>query len=314
MRRVAMGKGGKVDWSTASRSRFRYAIKSPADGELVARDGSRWQRIHRVEVTDAPRLVPGIHPAAKAFALHREGIDDGDVERRVYDADFAERMREYRLARARRASDWPEQWLAIEEEYRARRLRACSLLGDWVASVALHDGHVAEVVLSARALIERGSELLTRAPWVRHLHVTSYAEVGPALFACPSLRGMQSLGLRAGGLGDDDIDALTASPLVDGLRWLDLAYNRLGHRSLERLASCPVLSRLEYLGFEGNAVESPVDQFGTDAMDGAIVDTNSTAAGRALERLAGRTLRWLRAPDHFPYSYPPTPIDVAVSI
>lgn len=309
-----MGKGSKVDWSMPSRSRFRYSIKNVGDGELMARDGSRSQRIHHVEAKEALQLVPGIRTAAEVLGFHYEHVVDGDVERHVYDADFAARMKAYRLARARRASDWAERWLALEEEYGTRRRRARALLGDWVTGVALHDGHVAEVVLTARALIERGSELLTRAPWVRHLHVTSYTEVGPALFACPSLRGMQSLGLRAVGLVDDDVDALAASPLVDGLRWLDLAHNHLGQRSLETLASCFMLSRLEYLGFEGNAVESPVDHFGTDALDGAVVDTNVTAAGRALERLAGRALDWLHAPDRFPYSYPPSPLDVAMSV
>jgi hypothetical protein len=308
-----MGKGGKVDWSTASRSRFRYAIKSPADGELVARDGSRWQRIHHVEVTDAPRLVLGIPPAARAFALHREGIDDGDVERRVYDADFAERMKAHRLARARRASNWAEQWLALEEEYERRRALAREMLGDWVVDVDLHDGHVAEVEIDARAFVEHGQELLRRAPWVRHLHLSGYPSMGPSFFGFSLLRGMQSLGLAAQALSDEDIEALVASPHLDGLRWLDLSGNRLSHRAFEALASCATLARLEYLGLEDNESESPVDRAGTDAMDGSVVSTTRTQAGRALERLAGRTLQWLHAPARFPTTYPPSPLDVAAS-
>lgn len=309
-----MGKGSKVDWSTPSRSRFRYSMKGVAEGGLTARDGSSVQRVHHIVAKESTPLVPGNHTRVPALSFHYEKVADGDVERRVYDADFAARMKAYRLARARRVSDWAEQWLALEGEYLTRSRRARSLLGDLVTSVALQDGHVAEVVLTARALLERGAELLIRAPRVRHLHVTGYAEVGPSLFSCASLRGMQSLGLRAEGLGDEDVDALAASPFVDGLRWLDLAHNCLGQRALETLASCFTLSRLEYLGFEGNAVESPVDHFGTDALDGAVVDTNTTATGRALERLAGRTLSWLHAPEHFPYDYPPSPVDVAMCV
>lgn len=226
-----MGKGSKVDWSTPSRSRFRYSMKGVAEGGLTARDGSSVQRVHHIVAKESTPLVPGNHTRVPALSFHYEKVADGDVERRVYDADFAARMKAYRLARARRVSDWAEQWLALEGEYLTRSRRARSLLGDLVTSVALHDGHVAEVVLTARALLERGAELLIRAPRVRHLHVTGYAEVGPSLFSCASLRGMQSLGLRAEGLGDEDVDALAASPFVDGLRWLDLAHNCLGQRS-----------------------------------------------------------------------------------
>ena len=237
----------------------------------------------------------------------------GDVEQRVYDDRLAERMRSFRLARSRRDSDWAEQWLALEDEYERCREQARALLGDWVADVDLHDGHVAEVELSARAFVERGSELLARAPWVRHLHLSDYAEIGPSLFECPHLRGMQSLGLPEQGLTDQDVDALVASPHVDGLRWLELSGNRLGRRAFEALATCTSLVRLEYVGLDDNESESPIDDVGTDPIDGTVISTTRTAVGRALERLAGRTLAWLHAPERFPNPYPPSPLDVAFS-
>lgn len=249
------------------------------------------------------------------------GVDDltpllavlrADVEQEVYDHGFAERMKSLDVAQSRRDSGWAAQWLAIEDEYEERCELARTLLGDGVEDVALHDGHVAELVVTARTLVERGPELLARAPWIRHVHVTSYSEVGPSLFVCPSLRGMQSLGLRAQGLVDGDIEALTKSPHVDGLRWLDLAHNLLTTRSFEAIATCPALVRLEYLALEGNTSPSPVDSTGTDSLDGAVISTTRTPAGHALEELAGE-LKWLHAPERYPHSYPPSPLDVAKS-
>jgi len=219
-------------------------------------------------------------------------------------------MKDVRLARLRRSSDWAEQWLAIEDEYEARCQRARSLLGEGVEDVALHDGHVAEVVLTARALVDRGRELFAQAPWIRHLHVTNYAGVGRSLFSSPLLRGIQSLGLRAQALEDEDVEAMVESPHLDGLRWLDLSHNKLSERSFLTLATCPTMVHLEYLGLDGNVSESPVDRMATDPLDGAIVHTTRTQAGRALEEQIGE-LKWLHAPSRFPYSYPPTPLDVA---
>lgn len=240
-------------------------------------------------------------------------LESGDVEQAIYDHDFASRMRYARLARARRAHDWAERWLALEDEYERRRGLARQMLGDWVVDVDLHDGHVAEVEIDARAFVEHGQELLRRAPRVRHVHLTGYRSMGPSFFGCSLLRGMQSLGLAEQALSDEDVEALVASPHVDGLRWLDLSGNHLSHRAFEALASCEALARLEYLGLEDNESESPVDRAGTDAMDGSVVSTTRTEAGRALERLAGRTLRWLHTPARFPTSYPPSPLDVAAS-
>ncbi|MCX4247250.1 leucine-rich repeat domain-containing protein [Paraliomyxa miuraensis] len=235
-----------------------------------------------------------------------------DVEHDVYDPAFAERMRSLDLAQSRRDPGWAAQWLAIEDEYEERCKLARSLLGDGVEDVALHDGHVAELVVTARTLVDRGTDLLARAPWIRHVHVTNYSETGQSLFMNPTLRGIQSLGLRAQALVDDDIDALVRSPHVDGLRWLDLAENLLTIRSFEAIATCPALVHLEYLGLEGNTSPSPVDATGTDPLDGAVVSTTRTPAGRALEELAGE-IKWLHAPARYPHSYPPSPLDVAKS-
>jgi hypothetical protein len=311
---MAQGKANKVDRPKPIRSRFRYATEL-IRYELTARDGSAHRILQPTKAGAAKSAEPTdvLVPEIIDSLLPSVAIVAGDVEQRTYDAGFAARMKVARLARARRAPDWAERWLVLEDEYEQRRTLARTFLGDWVIDVDLHDGHVAEVELDARAFVERGAELLFRAPWVRHLHLSAYREVGPSFWGCSSLRGMQSIGLPEQGLSDDDIDALVASPYVDGLRWLDLSGNHLGPRAFEALASCPALIRLEYLGLEDNDSVSPVDRMGTDALDGTVVSTTHTQAGRALERLVGRTLAWLHAPAHFPLTYPPSPLDVATS-
>jgi hypothetical protein len=309
---MAQGKANKTGGPKPIRSRFRYAIKELVRNELWARDGSAQRFVYRTHASAAKPAEPAV-----AFAIDEliplTAVIAGDVEQRTYDAGFAARMKAARLARARRAPERAELWLALEDEYEQRRALARELLGDWVVDIDLHDGHVAEVELDARMFFGRGAELLFRVPWVRHLHLSAYREVGPSLFGCASLRGMQSLGLPDQDLSDDDVDALVASPYVDGLRWLDLSGNHLGQRSFEALALCPALVHLEYLGLADNDSESPIDRMGTDAMDGTVVSTTHTQAGRALERLAGRTLAWLHAPAHFPLTYPPSPLDVATA-
>lgn len=279
---------------------------------LTAREGDS----PAIESPGPPRFAQ--RPPRDQFARGLEAKQDrkslaamfADVEEAIYDHGFAERMRTYRLARTRRDPSWAEQWLSIEDEYDTRCQRALTLLGDGVDDVALHDGHVAELVLTAQALIDRRQELLARAPHVYHVHVIRYADVGTRLFTSPALRGMHSLGLRDQALEDEDIEALVKSPHIEGLRWLDLSYNELSARSFELLANCPALVHLEYLGLDGNAAESPVDQIGTDPIDGAVVHTARTAVGRALEDQLGE-LKWLHAPARYPYSYPPTPLHVA---
>lgn len=300
-----MASGASNQDDDSGRPRYRYPLASDSGPASLS------------AAHDEPRDLPtdfGTESESSApWVVMVPVIVRGDVEAQVYDHDFASRMRATRLARARRASDWADQWLALEDEYERRRALARQMLGDWVVDVDLHDGHVAEVELDARAFVIRGDVLLKRAPRVRHLHMTGYRSIGPSFFGCSLLRGMQSLGLAEQALSDEDVEALVASPHVDGLRWLDLSGNHLSHRAFEALASCEALARLEYLGLEDNESESPVDRAGTDAMDGSVVSTTRTEAGRALERLAGRTLRWLHTPARFPTSYPPSPLDVAAS-
>lgn len=323
MTRPKQNKGERP--TPGARIRYLYATKKLVQSGLTARDGNAPQRVRRLEHKGAgpseqlraamDRALEIDLAAHRGPSARRDGSSMGErtkgyVEQAVYDSELAARLKAVRLAQAGRADDWAAQWLAIEEEYEGRCKLACSLLGEGVEDVALHDGHVAELVLTARAFLDRGAELFARAPWVRHLHVKRYREVGSSLFGSPLLRGIQSLGLLGEGLEDDDIEELVKSPHIDGLRWLDLSYNKLGERSFAQLATCPALAHLEYLGLEGNASESPVDRMGTDPLDGAVVSTTRTPTGRALEALAGE-LKWLHAPARYPYSYPPSPLDVA---
>jgi hypothetical protein len=332
---MARAKQNKVDRPKPASSRFRYVIKEVTQSGLTARDGDAPQRVPQLaqrEVEPAESPVEGVElvedvelaffrleqeprvprePLVENLSVLRAGrMANDDVEQITYHADFAARMKAVRLARVRRSPDWAAQWLAIEDEYERRCKLARSLLGQGVEDVALHDGHVAELVLTARTFITRGAELLMRAPWVRHLHLTHYREVGSSLFGSELLRGIHSLGLLREALEDEDVDELVKRPHIDGLRWLDLSYNNLTSRSFEKLAICSALAHLEYLGLEGNASVSPVDHIGTDPLDGSVVSTTRTPAGRALEALAGE-LKWLHAPARYPYSYPPSPLDVA---
>lgn len=323
--RMARPKQTKGERPTpGARIRYLYATKKLALSGLTAREGSAPLRVRRLEQmgsepSEQPLAAMGraleldlaaLHPSAYGGGSPTGARAKGNVEQAVYDSALAARLKAVRLAQARRAEDWAAQWLALEDEYETRCELARSLLGDGIEDVALHDGHVAELVLTARAFLDRGAELFAGAPWVRHLHITCYAEVGSSLFDSPLLRGIQSLGLLRQGLEDDDVDVLVQSPHIGGLRWLDLSYNNLGERSFGLLATCPELVHLEYLGLDGNAAESPVDHIGTDLLDGSVVSTTRTPLGRALEALAGE-LKWLHAPARFPYSYPPSPLDVA---
>jgi len=238
----------------------------------------------------------------------------GDVEAAVYDEEFDSRMREVRLMRAARSPGWPKARKALWSELRERRARAKSLLGDWVEEVDFHDGHVAEVVLKASDFVRRGAELQERAPWVHHVHLTGFGEArrssSSSLFQCAYFSGIVSLGIVEQGLDDDDVVALVSSPYLQELRWLDLSGNQLTERAFEALSR---LHQLVYVGLNDNRSPSPVDEFGEDAIDGYVVESWPTAAGRALERRADRRLTWLHAPAMFPRSYPPTPLDVAVA-
>ncbi|MEM9462650.1 MAG: hypothetical protein AAGF11_51355 [Myxococcota bacterium] len=222
-------------------------------------------------------------------------------------------MRAARLAREARKPNWAKLRKALRPELEQKRDDALTLLGDGVSAVDLHDGRVAELVVPARSFMDHGARLLERAPWVRHLHITDYREVGPSLFEASVFRGIQSLGLVRQGLTDDDIVVMAQSPHIGSLRWLDLSGNRLTGRAHETIACSSSLARLAYLGLDDNASPSPVDRASSDVFDGAIVETWTTEAGRSLERKARRRLAWLHAPERFSRSYPPTPLDVATA-
>ena len=157
-----------------------------------------------------------------------------------------------------------------------------------VAHYVFHRGFVAEVTLTARALLDHAPQLFAAAP-IQHLNLTGTSGLEAELFGSPHLARIRSLRLNQCGLDDDALRLLADSPHLGELRWLSLLFNRIGLPGAEALAASKRLPRLAYVDFTGNPVD-PGRQFATD--QGVVADSWLPEEGELLDEKYG-PIPWL---------------------
>jgi len=266
---------------------------------------AKWWR--RATQNELPANYKGVLAASRGS----EPVDE-TLLRSFNGSTLPERMRALHRAQVRNDDSWTRLWSEISGDLaRWRRLALAELKPLGVENVDLHDGHVAELTLSAEALCKNASTIEARVPWLSHLRITKFGPVGPTVFELPLLGQLKSLSLKQSEVSESDVIALASAPRLRNLKWLDLSFNRLDYASLEAIATSVILSEVLYLGFDGNVVPSPVDIAYRDLLDGSIIDWDSTPVGKKLEHVAQRKVLWLHAPARFAHLYPPAPRIVA---
>jgi hypothetical protein len=244
--------------------------------------------------------------ASEVLLKERTPVVDDEVTTESF------RLRMQRASKLRRdGKSWHREWEAIEQEvFDASRKAAAALADLGVTQVDLHDGYVAEVSLSAAALVDHAHELFQRAPKVQHVRLTGYKPCAERVLALDILPLLRSLGLRGNGIDDEDLVRLVQTPSLSGLYWLDLADNDITERGLFSLAETDCLYQLVYVGLTGNPCASPLDRAVEDGGD--VLDADTTELGVRLEAASpGRSLAWVHAPVRFGRLFPPTPADAS---
>lgn len=245
---------------------------------------------------------PDATPPREAFARWGLGAKDlqGELtwlqlsemrERRTGTAHAAARAgSEARALILKHGPEWSRQVLTMASEPRFFR------------------GFVEAVTLDAPTFLTRAAELYAMAP-IRSINFVEAAADIEAIAASPHLARLVALQFTnrsgASALGDAGLRTLVASPHLSKLAILHLPSNKIGRPGIEALAASRGLPNLRYATVGDDLVDSPVEEYAIDGINGEI-NKNSIALpelGRELEAKYGR-LPWLHAPSESRF-FPP---------
>jgi uncharacterized protein (TIGR02996 family) len=165
-------------------------------------------------------------------------------------------------------------------------------------------GFVDRVIIDAQTFLEHADELYRLAP-IRQLVVAGVGDLAKALAQEPHLSRITWLSIgEKPTIGDAGLSAIAASPHVRRLRVLEASFQNISMGGLEALCASKQLQALVHANLVGNKFQDPTDSYGTDWMNGRIVQESVTPRpiGDELEKKYGE-LAWLHAPlrlRHFP--------------
>jgi uncharacterized protein (TIGR02996 family) len=165
-------------------------------------------------------------------------------------------------------------------------------------------GFVESVSLTAREFLADADRLYKLAP-IRHLVLKRTSEVIDDFVESRNLDRIVSLFLTRNDLDDDSVAKLARSRHLYKLKSLNLGFNKIGEAGLHALCASDGLPSLLYVNLAGNAVETPVESYGTDWRDMQIVKDGAhlDERGRAFEARYGYR-KWFHGPSELP-NYPP---------
>ena len=211
---------------------------------------------------DGPRLV---------FADYLdESSDPADQAR-------AELIR-LQCALARVPSDHPRRVELLDrvgELLMVHRATWSETIAGLVHGVEFRRGMLESVSLDARAFIDRGGELLRKAP-IRRVRLTDAARQIQRLADCSFLNQIRELDLSGNDLGNGGLNLLLQSPYLTRVESLDLSFNSLADVGMAYLASATGLPRLRSLSLTDNSA------IGAEGIR-ALAESSRLAGLRALD-------------------------------